>query len=60
MELSIPLALAENNEAVRMQTAPLIKDGLLITEGDRLLLKATLKDLVLNVNGRPIPLPPLL
>jgi uncharacterized protein YdgA (DUF945 family) len=60
MELSIPLALAENNEAVRMQTAPLIKDGLLITEGDRLLLKATLKDLMLNVNGRPIPLPPLL
>jgi len=60
MELSIPLALAENNEDVRMQTAPLIKDGLLITEGDRLLLKATLKDLVLNVNGRPIPLPPLL
>lgn len=60
MALSIPLALAENNEAVRMQTAPLIKDGLLITEGDRLLLKATLKDLVLNVNGQPIPLPPLL
>jgi uncharacterized protein YdgA (DUF945 family) len=60
MELSIPLALAENNEAVRMQTAPLIKDGLLVTEGDRLLLKATLKDLVLNVNGRAIPLPPLL
>ncbi|MEH6355441.1 MAG: DUF945 family protein [Marinobacter sp.] len=60
MELSIPLALAENNEDVRMQTAPLIKDGLLITEGDRLFLRATLKDLVLNVNGRPIPLPPLL
>jgi uncharacterized protein YdgA (DUF945 family) len=60
MELSIPLALAEDNEAVRMQTAPLIKDGLLVTEGDRLLLKATLKDLVLNVNGRAIPLPPLL
>lgn len=60
MELSIPLALAENNEDVRMQTAPLIKDGLLITEGDRLILKATLKDLVLNVNGQAIPLPPLL
>jgi uncharacterized protein YdgA (DUF945 family) len=60
MELSIPLALAENNEDIRMQTAPLIKDGLLITEGDRLILKATLKDLVLNVNGRAIPLPPLL
>jgi uncharacterized protein YdgA (DUF945 family) len=60
MDLSIPLALAEDNEAVRMQTAPLIKDGLLVTEGDRLILKATLKDLVLNVNGRQIPLPPLL
>ena len=60
MELSVPLALAENYEAVRLQTAPLIKDGLLITEGDRLVLRATLKDLVLNVNGRPLPLPPLM
>lgn len=60
MALSIPLALAENNEAVRLQTAPLIKEGLLVTEGDRLLLNATLKDLILNVNGREIPLPPLL
>lgn len=60
MELSIPLALAENYEAIRQQTAPLIKEGLLITEGDRLVLRATLKDLILDVNGRPLPLPPLM
>ncbi len=60
MELSIPLALAENYEAIRQQTAPLIKEGLLLTDGDRLVLRATLKDLILDVNGRPLPLPPLM
>ncbi|GGE52113.1 hypothetical protein GCM10011533_00630 [Streptosporangium jomthongense] len=59
MDLSVPLALAENYPAVRLQLAPLIKQGLLVPEGERLILAATLNDLVIQVNGQEIPLPPL-
>jgi uncharacterized protein YdgA (DUF945 family) len=59
MNLRLPVALAENYPAVRMQVAPLIKQGLLIQDGDELAMKASLKDLTMNVNGTEIPLPPL-
>ena len=60
MSLSVPTALAENYPSVRMQLAPLIKQGLLIEEGDRLVMQAEMKDLIVDVNGLEIPLPPLL
>lgn len=59
MNLSVPSVLAEDYPAVRMQLAPLIKQGLLVPEGDRLVLSARLNDMVVNVNGQEIPLPPL-
>lgn len=59
MNLSVPSALAQDYPAVRMQLAPLIKQGLLVPEGDRLVLAARLNDMVVNVNGQEIPLPPL-
>ncbi|WP_417515673.1 DUF945 family protein [Marinobacter sp.] len=59
MNLSVPSVLAEDYPAVRMQLAPLVKQGLLVTEGDRLVLAARLNDMVINVNGQEIPLPPL-
>jgi len=59
MNLSVPAALAEDYPIVRMQLAPLIKQGMLVAEGDRLLLAATLNDMVIDVNGQKIPLPPL-
>ena len=59
MNLSVPLVLAENYPAVRMQLAPLIKQGFLVPEGDRLVLAARLNDMVVDVNGQEIPLPPL-
>lgn len=60
MQLSVPSALAENYPSVRMQLAPMIKQGLLIKDGDQLVMKAVMKDLMVDVNGMEIPLPPLL
>tara|TARA_R110002096_G_scaffold169811_1_gene341669 strand:- start:6904 stop:8190 length:1287 start_codon:yes stop_codon:yes gene_type:complete len=59
MNLSVPSVLAEDYPAVRMQLAPLIKQGLLVPEGDRLVLTARLSDMVVDVNGQEFPLPPL-
>lgn len=60
MGLSLPLALAEEYPEFQMQLAPLIKQGLLVRKGDRLVLEASMKDLALDVNGVEFPLPPLL
>lgn len=60
MNVSVPMALVENYPAVRMQLAPLIKQGLMVPEGDRLVLAAKLSDMVVDVNGLEIPLPPVL
>ncbi|MDN6320499.1 MAG: YdgA family protein [Marinobacter sp.] len=60
MNVSVPMALVEDYPAVRMQLAPLVKQGLLVPEGDRFVLAAKLNDMVVDVNGQTIPLPPLL
>lgn len=60
MDLSLPIALAEEYPEFQLQLAPLIKQGLLVQQGDRLVLDASMKDLMLDVNGVEIPLPPLL
>ncbi|WP_286815374.1 DUF945 family protein [Marinobacter sp. UBA3607] len=60
LDFSMPMALAEDYAAVRMQVAPLIKQGLLVQEGDRLVMDGRMEDLVLDINGLQIPLPPLL
>ncbi|MCG2580204.1 MAG: YdgA family protein [Marinobacter sp.] len=59
MKLSLPLALAENHPDLMMQLAPLIKEGMMTRNGDRLAMSAQLKDLAVDVNGTVIPLPPL-
>ncbi|WP_323752785.1 DUF945 family protein [Marinobacter sp.] len=60
VNFTIPLALAENYPAVRMQVSPLVKQGLLVRDGDELVMNGQLEDLVLDINGVQIPLPPLL
>ncbi len=60
MNLSVPSALVEEYPSVRLQLAPMIKQGLLIKDGDRLVMQAVMKDLMVDVNGMEIPLPPLL
>ena len=42
-----------------MQVAPLIKQGMVVQEGDRLRIQGTLEDLALDINGNVIPLPPI-
>jgi len=58
--LSLPVALAENDPDLRMQVAPLVKQGLLVQDGERLVMRGTLNEMVLDVNGTAMPLPPLL
>ncbi|MBW4934678.1 DUF945 family protein [Marinobacter sp. F4206] len=60
MNLSVPSALAEKYPEVRLQLAPLVKQGLLIQDGDQLVMQGVMKDLMVDVNGMEIPLPPLL
>lgn len=60
LDISLPLALAENHPEVMMQVAPLIKQGMMVKEGERLHLEATLEDMAVTVNGNVIPLPPVL
>lgn len=60
VNFSMPVALAEDYPAVRMQVAPLIKQGLLVQDGERLVMDGRMEDLVLTVNDVEIPLPPLL
>lgn len=60
MNVSVPMVLVEDYPVVRMQLAPLIKQGLLVPEGDRFVLAAKLDDMVVDVNGQEVPLPPLL
>lgn len=59
MNLSLPAALVDDYPAVRMQLAPLVKQGLLVPEGERLVLSAKLGDMIVEVNGQAIPLPPM-
>lgn len=60
MSLSVPSVLVDDYPAVRLQLAPLVKQGLLVPDGDRLVLAAKLNDMMVEVNGQKIPLPPLL
>ncbi|MCL7943148.1 DUF945 family protein [Marinobacter sp. ATCH36] len=59
LDLSMPLALVEQYPELGMQVAPLIKQGMVVQEGDRLRVQGTLEDLALDINGNLIPLPPL-
>ncbi len=60
LDISMPVALADQNPSLAMQVAPLIKQGMVVQEGDRLRMVGTLKDMALTINGNVLPLPPLL
>ena len=59
VDLSMPAALVDQNQALAMQVAPLIKQGMVVQEGDRLRLVGTLQDMALTINGNVLPLPPI-
>jgi len=58
-DISMPAVLVDDNQALAMQVAPLIKQGMVIQEGDRLRMVGTLEDMALTINGNVLPLPPL-
>ena len=60
LSFSLPVALAEQYPEIRMQVAPLVKQGLFVQEGDRLVMHGQLQDMVLNINDVALPLPPLM
>lgn len=59
LDISMPLALVEQYPDLGLQVAPLIKEGMVKQEGDRLRIEGTLEDLALDLNGNLVPLPPL-
>ncbi|MDI9244108.1 DUF945 family protein [Marinobacter sp. CHS3-4] len=59
LDLSMPAALVDNNPGLAMQVAPLIQQGMVVQEGDRLHMVGTLEDMALTINGNVIPLPPI-
>lgn len=59
LDVSMPLALVEQHPELGMQVAPLIKQGMVVQEGDRLRIQGKLEDLALDINGNVIPLPPI-
>jgi len=60
LSFSLPVALAEQYPEIRMQVAPLVKQGFFVQEGDRLVMRGQLQDMVLNINDVALPLPPLM
>lgn len=58
-DLSMPAVLVDQNQALAMQVAPMIKQGMVVQEGDRLKMEGSLKDMALDINGNVLPLPPL-
>lgn len=58
-DISMPAALVEKNQALAMQVAPLIKQGMVVQEGQSLRMTGTLKDMALDINGNVLPLPPV-
>ena len=59
LDVSMPLALVDQHPELGMQVAPLIKQGMVVQEDDRLRIQGTLEDLALDINGNVIPLPPI-
>ncbi|WP_225314905.1 DUF945 family protein [Marinobacter confluentis] len=58
-DLSMPVALVDQNPTLAMQVSPLIKQGMVVQDGDRLILSGVLEDMALDINGNVMPLPPL-
>lgn len=58
--LTVPAGLVASNAPLMNRLRLLLKQGLVTRKGDSFLFSATLKDLALTINGKEIPLPPLI
>jgi uncharacterized protein DUF945 len=59
LDISMPVELMDQNPSLAMQVAPLIKQGMVVQEGDRLRMVGTLGDMALTINDNVLPLPPI-
>lgn len=60
LNLAVPVALVNTLPQLKARLAPMIAEGLLVQDGEVYRLDAKLNDLAVDVNGRAIPLPPLI
>lgn len=60
LDMSLPVALAEKHPQLMLELMPLVDQGMVVQDGERFRLEATLKDLAVDVNGNVIPLPPMI
>ncbi len=58
--LTVPVSLVASNPTLMDRFRSLLKQGLVTREGGEVHFNATLKDLALTINGKEIPLPPLI
>jgi uncharacterized protein YdgA (DUF945 family) len=58
--LRIPTSLVEVQPTLQQQVAPLLQQGLLVEDGDDLVLEARMEDLAVDINGNVMPLPPVM
>ncbi|MFW5824786.1 MAG: DUF945 family protein [Marinobacter sp.] len=56
MQLRLPVALAERYPELGTELAPLVAQGVLVEEGDAYVMDASLKDMMVNLNGNEMPL----
>lgn len=59
-DISMPTVLVDDHQTLAVQIAPLIEGGMVVQEGDRLRMAGTLEDMALTINGKVLPLPPVL
>lgn len=60
MAWRLPVALVESQPELMAELAPLVEQGMVLREGDVYRVDARLQDLELDINGRIIPLPPMI
>ncbi|MGP4845172.1 DUF945 family protein [Marinobacter sp. 1Y8] len=60
LELTVPVALIEKEPSLIRQVQGLVQQGLIVQDGDRYKIKASLNDMMLDINGNQMSVPPLI
>lgn len=60
LELTVPVALIEKEPSLIRQVQGLVQQGLIVQDGDRYKIKASLSDMMLDINGNQMSVPPLI
>ncbi|WP_111496935.1 DUF945 family protein [Marinobacter bohaiensis] len=60
LDLSAPVALFQSEPEMAANLENLVQQGILTRDGDRYRIEAEVADMAVNLNGREMPIPPLL